>query len=285
MRKYVLLCLLMFLFQFLSAQVVAYVGTVQQSRAEVLIERVSASNFRGTLIFSQTDVPLQLESGFVMDYQYRSPLNLMVTRGTDTLGSLYFPRFDPTELSATGLFKPKDPKAAVRPFGFNRSFVLNFCERTPAEGLSRYEWTQGIEVDSFYFRVNAERPVGSICASIVALQVKKKKTDQLIQEISGLDQEIRHCTTLEKGDYNFDGHLDFRILRETQKGSENYHSYYLYKPQSKTFEPEKSLDPLPSVETDTKKKILISTLLNAEGQPQVSKHRWNPKTNVLEEQQ
>ncbi len=284
MRKYILLCLLMFLFKFLSAQMVAYVGTVQQSRAEVLIERTSASNFRGTLIFSQTDVPLQLESGFVMDYQYRSPLNLMVIRETDTLGSLYFPRFDPTELSATGLFKPKDPKAPTRPFGFNRSFVLNFCERTPAEGLTRYEWAQGIEVDSFYFRVNAERAAGSNCARIVALQVKQKKTDQVVQEISGLNQEVRHCTTVEKGDYNFDGHLDFRILRETQKDSELYHNYYLYNPQSKTFETEKSLDPLPSLELDAKKKILSSTTLGTEGQAKVSKYRWNPKSNALETQ-
>jgi hypothetical protein len=284
MRKYILLYLLLFLFQSLQAQMVAYVGTIQQSRAEVLIERISASNFRGTLVFSQTDVPLQLESGFVMDYQYRNPLSFAVIRGADTLGTLYFPKFDPSELSTTGLFKPRDAKAPLRPFGFNRSFVLNFCERTPAEGLSRYEWVQGIELDSFYFRVNAERTVGSNCAAIVGLQVKKKKTDQLVQEIAALELEVRHCTTIEKGDYNFDGHLDFRILRETQKSSELYHHYYLYNSQSKTFEAAKDLDLLPSLEADMKKKNLLSTSLTLEGQAKVTKYRWNPKTNLLEAQ-
>jgi hypothetical protein len=250
----------------LPAQMIAYVGNIYGTRAEIMIERVSGSAFRGTLVFSQTDVPLQLESGLVLDYQYRSPLRLWALRGADTLGYVHFPRFDPTVVSTSGYFQPKDPKAKARPMGLNRNFVLNFCEREPETGFKRYEWQQGIEVDSFYFRIEAQRPVGEICVEAVGLKVYKKKKDELLQSFSGFSYAINHCTTLEKGDYNFDGFNDIRLLRQIENGQLVYCDYFLFNPRKGEFAPEKKLNGLASAEFDANKRQIQSYKLDEAGQ-------------------
>ncbi len=85
-----------------------------------------------------------------------------------------------------------------------------------------------------YFKIKLAGQSGEAAGRVVAVQLLAKKTNRLVQQLA-VDCQSRGISSVEVGDYNFDGLPDFSIFESSYAGPNTSSLYFLYDPAKRQF--------------------------------------------------
>ncbi len=85
-----------------------------------------------------------------------------------------------------------------------------------------------------YFKIKLAGQSGEAAGRVVAVQLLAKKTNRLVQQLA-VDCQSQGISSVEVGDYNFDGLPDFSIFESSYAGSNTSSLYFLYDPAKRQF--------------------------------------------------
>lgn len=120
-----------------------------------------------------------------------------------------------------------------------------------------------------------------------SIRIIYKKTDQLHQEIRGIDAQptFNPYDALEVQDCNFDGYPDLLLMQFLPAGPNIPYSFWIYNPKRTLFELNADLEQVTSPTFDTKRKCIVSYWRDGAANHGKDTYRWIDGKLVLVEQE
>ncbi len=210
----------------------SYGGTVGSTPVQLAVDDLTEGPVSGVYLYSRFGTPIGLKG--------------QLTRGTLTL----------TEKDAQGkpaatLTIPAFGTGAGQLAGTWHNLATGKSLPMILTATASDKLLQVAALKDSYFRVQLAGQSGEAASRVVAVQVVAKKTNRLVQQLA-VDCQSRGISSVEVGDYNFDGLPDFSIFESSYAGPNTSSLYFLYDPVRRQFV--NSGFTGVSLEFDTKKK-------------------------------
>lgn len=205
-----------------------YAGFVDKYPIELFLPHISSEGGVQTVYtYTNYDDPIvikgKVNNGTLTLFEQNS-------KGQNT-ASLTFAHFDPKSTALEGIWEDLTTQKQLK-ITLKKEFEL-----TEGNGIAwqNREILQAVSIDNKYFKLIVSKSKDYYYPQVTGIKILEKKTDKLIQEFKGLECELRRFSSVDLGDFNFDGIVDFSIFEAHYAGPNTSHLYFLYDSKTKKY--------------------------------------------------